>query len=271
MAGLSRLLGSYHRVEPGVQARPDGSNAGAVRSYLRRTMQELLGGETGRAPGEVWRDLLSSCVVEWRGAHDESIGVACVDAGCGETVVVKRGGLSVLRATHGAERDLLRAMLETEGATDDDDGYPESALDAPHAGGACVLLSHRMLVWAEAADLGGAHLFSALLSGEAEHLVEDAVRALLLCPEDQPPECDPENILGRFPELLLHLSATPADEGEGEDAGDAPGLCASVEAQLVRLERFLVRRAASDGAGAWASDWMEVVVEQACEQVRDLI
>ena len=96
--------------------------------------------------------------------------MAAADAGCGPALLVKRGGLSGLRAAGGAERALLAAVQRGEAA--DADAAEEDGDDV------AVQLSHQMLLWAEAADLGGSLFFSALCSGAAEHVVDAAVRAL---------------------------------------------------------------------------------------------
>jgi len=81
LAGLARLVAEYRRAEPAALARPDSASAPEAREYVRRAVEALLASEGGAlAPGKVWRDLLASCVVEWRAAHDASVGVAAADA-----------------------------------------------------------------------------------------------------------------------------------------------------------------------------------------------
>lgn len=97
--------------------------------------------------------------------------------------------------------------------------------------------------------------------------VELMVQRLLLTPEDQDPCCDPELVLGKFPELL-----------DGISGGDNVGAMRnSLHTQLELVSGFShgrrngnnrnVNGRSNGSQPAPSTHWVEAVLERACEQV----
>uniref|UniRef100_A0A7S0W812 Nucleoporin Nup120/160 beta-propeller domain-containing protein n=1 Tax=Hemiselmis tepida TaxID=464990 RepID=A0A7S0W812_9CRYP len=264
LSALDKLL-QEHSVQP-TSSMPDLHSAQggmfdavAVRSHVRRSLGDIALGRSDGETGVLWRDLVELCVNEWRATHDAPLGVSTVDlrsqveGGGSCTLLVKRGGVSALRAASGTENLFLSLLAQamsqggmqgeafSSSGSEDDDG---------------LRIALQILEWAEVADPGGAIMTQRLMTEGAGLVLEDTLRAAMVeNPAPQSVWCDPEAILGRFPEVLS-LGAPSGGEG---------ALCLSLQRHLGQLEAF----AASQGQGQreHGIGWMEEAVEHACAQV----
>jgi len=246
-SSMHKLVVKYRGQAPQLRTWPGPlEKEHTMHDFIRRTIDEVAQGT--RVPAlDVWHTLLAMCEHHWRSDCDGLLGVIGLDLNISSCLLVKQRGTSVLRLATGSEHDFHRLMLHAE----TDDHHDSLHLDGPDS---CLLLAYKTLVWMESDDPGGAVFSQRMMSQDAELVVDNMLRELMVSSCEPSVDLDPEKLLQDHPQMLLDSNWTQSDSS----------LCRSFDQHLVALETSTAPERRATGQ---ESTWMKLYKQQVCEQL----